>query len=96
MGRIKPLVDRGISFPAAIKAVLGKMTINEFAAFEGSRLVRVPATAVSSVINGSTPYRYDNVRQKLAIFFEEDREWIDEQCDRMRQEAVRNGTEAVA
>lgn len=78
MNKIKLLVSAGVAFPAAVKAALG-MTIREFA-----EKYNLPETAVSGLINGSTPYPQERVRDALAEEFGVDRAWIDEQCPRIR------------
>lgn len=72
MCKIKVLVDAGIAFPDAVKASLG-MSIREFAEKYG-----VVDTAVSGLINGSTPYPYERVRDALAAELGVERAWLDE------------------
>lgn len=74
MNKIKLLVSAGIAFPDAVKASLG-MSIREFAEKHN-----IPETAVSGLINGSTPYPQERVRDALAAEFDVERAWIDEQC----------------
>jgi transcriptional regulator with XRE-family HTH domain len=76
MNKVKLLVSAGVEFPAAVKAALG-MSIREFAGKYG-----VPETAVSGLINGSTPYPQERVRDALAEEFDVERQWIDEQLTR--------------
>lgn len=72
MAKIKVLVAAGVDFPAAVKAALG-MTIREFAA-----KYDLQENTVSAVINSSTPYPYERVRDALAEELGVDRKWIDE------------------
>lgn len=83
MANIKDLVEAGIPFPQAVRALLGTGGIRQFA--EECRLTE---TAVSGVINGSTPFPYENVKDALAERFGVERAWIDEQAALMRQRAL--------
>lgn len=78
MNKIKLLVTAGIEFPAAVKAALG-MSIRELAVKHG-----VSESAISALINGSTPYPYEKERAALATELEVEREWIDDQINRRR------------
>lgn len=71
--RIKLLIDAGVSVADGIKAALG-MSIRDFAEKHA-----VPETAVSGVINGSTPHPYNNVRDALCVELGVDRDWLDSQ-----------------
>lgn len=73
MNKVKVLTSAGVGFPAAVKAALG-MSIREFA-----RKYNVQETAVSGLINGSTPYPYERERDALTQELGVDREWLDEQ-----------------
>lgn len=82
MNKIKLLVSAGIDFPSAVKAALG-MSIGEFSAKHG-----VAPEQVSGLINGSTPYPQNRVRDALAAEFDVDRTWIDEQLETVRRPVV--------
>lgn len=82
MNKIKLLVSAGIDFPAAAKAAMG-MSVREFAETYG-----VPETAVSGVINGSTPHPQERVRNALAEHFMVERMWLDEQLDATQQKSA--------
>jgi transcriptional regulator with XRE-family HTH domain len=71
MSKFKVLMASGIPFPLAVKAALG-CTVREFAARNG-----LVETTVSGVINGSTPYPCENVRDVLATALEVTREEFD-------------------
>lgn len=73
MAKIKVVVASGVDFASATKASLG-MSIREFARRHG-----VHESAVSALINGSTPYPHDRIRDALASELGVEREWIDEQ-----------------
>lgn len=77
MAKIKVIIATGIAFPDAVKAALG-MSIREF-----SRKHGVDESAVSSVINGSTPHPYHSVRDALALELGVERTWIDEQLEQV-------------
>lgn len=79
MSKIKVLVAAGVSFPAAVKAALG-MSIRDFADRHG-----ILESAVSGLINGSTPYPYQKERAALAKELDVDREWLDAQIDARRE-----------
>lgn len=74
--KIKVLTENGIPIAEAVKAALG-MSVREFADKHG-----VPETAVSGVINGSTPHPYNNVRDALCAELGVDRDWLDERLPR--------------
>jgi transcriptional regulator with XRE-family HTH domain len=81
MAKIKVIVATGVAFPDAVKAALG-MSIREFSGKNG-----VDESTVSAVINGSTPYTYERVRNVLAEQLGVEREWIDEQLSALRSAA---------
>lgn len=78
MAKIKVLVAAGVDFPDAVKAALG-MTIREFAEKWG-----LAESAVSAVINGSTPHPYRRIRAALAEELGVETAWIDEQLERRK------------
>lgn len=89
MARIKVIVATGVSFADAVKAALG-MSVRAFA--EKHDLLD---TAVSNVINGSTPHPYERVRDALATELGVEREWIDEQVAAIRRpNPAENGSAA--
>lgn len=78
MAKIKVIVAAGVPFPDAVKAALG-MSVRDFAEKHG-----LLENTVSGVINGSTPYPYDRVREALALELEVEREWIDAELSKLR------------
>lgn len=78
MAKIKVLVENGIAPADAIKACLGT-SIRAFASKH-----RLAESAVSAVINGSTPYPYERVREALALELGVDREWLDALLDQQK------------
>lgn len=89
MANLKNLVESGIPFPDAVKALLGHGGIVQFAEEH-----HVSPTAVSGVINGSSIYPYDNVKSALAAHFGVERAWIDDQTAQMRQRALAESSAA--
>lgn len=80
MSNIKVFVATGTPLPSAIKAALA-MSVREFAEKH-----QLHESAVSGLINGSTPYRQERVREALATELEVEREWLDELLDQQAAE----------
>lgn len=85
MSKVEMMIATGVPFPAAVRAALeaGGESVRAFA-----ERVGVAETTVSSLINGSTPYRYERARDALAAALDVDRAWLDEQMDRVRAAAA--------
>jgi transcriptional regulator with XRE-family HTH domain len=89
MARIKVIVATGVSFTDAVKASLG-MSIREFAAKHG-----LVESTVSGLINGSTPFPYERVRDALALELGVERDWIDEQLATLRAPDAPDASDAA-
>ena len=79
------MIATGVPFPAAVRAALGAggENVRTFA-----ERVGIAETTISSLINGSTPYRYERARDALAEALDVERAWLDEQMDRVRAAAA--------